>query len=169
MGRLLIWFLLRALYGLKQAPRLWYEDIIVFVATHGFLPLPSDPCVLHHTNGRMIILWVDDILAIAPTLSGVEATKVILEQNYQLRDMGDLSDYLGLQITRDRSRGLLFVNQEKYMHKFFHKFYLTECLPASLSTPSTEALMPSFVIATFEEQFLYQAMIGSLMCLTIWT
>lgn len=168
-GRLFIWFLLRALYGLKQAPRMWYEDITVFMAANGFFPLPSNPCVLQHLDGRMIILWVDDILVIAPTISAVEATRCILEERYQLRDMGDLVDYVGLQIMRDWSLGLLFVNQSKYAEKILHKFHLTNCILASLPTPSTEKLLPYSMTATSKERFLYQAMIGSLMWLTIWT
>lgn len=96
LGRLLVWFLLRALYGLQQAPRLWYEDITAFMAKHGFFPLPSNPYVLQHSDAHMLVLWVDNILAIAPMVSGVESTRCILAEKYQLRDMGDLVDYLGL-------------------------------------------------------------------------
>lgn len=68
------------------------------MAKQGFL-LPSNLCILHHPNGWMIILWVDDILMISSIILVVDAIRSILEEKYQLWDMGDLTDYLDLQIT----------------------------------------------------------------------
>lgn len=140
----------------------------MFMVPQGFLLLPSDPCVLRHQDGRLQILWVDDILAIAPTTSSVNGIRSILEK-YLLHDMGDLMEYLGLQITRDCTHGLLFINQVKYAEFVFKKFHPSDCLPASSPTLSTEVLLPSTMESTSEHRFLYQAMIGSLMWLTVWT
>lgn len=70
-GNLLVWLLLRALYGLKQSPRLWYQELIQFLLGHGFRTLPSDPCVLQNDQGDILILWVDDIISVSETPTGI--------------------------------------------------------------------------------------------------
>ncbi|CAM6128070.1 unnamed protein product [Calypogeia fissa] len=97
-GRLLVLLLLRALYGLRQSPRLWYEDISAFLGAHGFLPLPSDPCVLRHNDGHFFVLWVDDIITISSTIEGIARMQKILQSRYEVRQMGELTEYLGLTI-----------------------------------------------------------------------
>lgn len=96
----------------------------------------------------MLVLWVDDILAISPLVSGVNDVRGVLEQRYQLRDMGDLADCLGLQITRDQTHGLLFVNQTKYAKNILYKFHLLNYIPIILPTPSTKILLTSTMIST---------------------
>lgn len=53
----------------------------------------------------------------APTISGVNDIHSIFEKKYLLRDMGDLTDYLGLQITLDCTCGLLFVQSSQVCRK----------------------------------------------------
>lgn len=117
----------------------------------------------------MLVLWVDDILAIATSASGMNDIHFILEEKYQLHNMGDLADYLGLQVTRDHTHGLLFVNQVSYAKMILHKFHLSDCMPIISPALSIEILVTSTMIATPKQRLLYQAMIESLMWLTIWT
>jgi hypothetical protein len=59
--------LLRALYGLKQSPMLWYREFEKFIRNLGFTPLFADACLFRHGNGCIIIIYVDDVLAMALT------------------------------------------------------------------------------------------------------
>lgn len=59
---------------------------------NGFLPLPSDPCVLCNERGEMYIVWVDDIIVITPDLARIEYMKAILSNAYEIRDLGELID-----------------------------------------------------------------------------
>ena len=53
---------------------------------------------------------VDDTLIGADTLEGVEAGKAILTHKYKTRDMGELREYLALNIKRDRQHKTLFLS-----------------------------------------------------------
>ncbi|CAM6097308.1 unnamed protein product [Calypogeia fissa] len=157
-GNLLIWLLLRALYGLKQAPRLWYQELTAFLITNGFLVLPSDPCVLQGSAGQLLLVWVDDIVAIAPTLSLIQNMKDLLESKYQLRDMGDLEEYLGISVVRDRSSRTLYLHQASYAERILHRFHLQDCIPVSSPSLGTDDFPLIYADATQEQRRRYQAM-----------
>lgn len=57
-----------------------------------------------------MILEVDDVILISRTLDGIQQTKQILTVKYEVRDMGELQDYLGLIIVRDLPTRMLFVH-----------------------------------------------------------
>ncbi|CAM6098115.1 unnamed protein product [Calypogeia fissa] len=168
-GRLLVLLLLKALYGLRQSPRLWYQEIIAYLASFDFLPLPFDPCVLRHTHGDVLILWVNDIITISSMLLGIDHMEGVLQSKYEVRQMGELTEYLGLSINRDRKQGLVFLAQGVYTRKILTQSHLDNCI--SLSAPSTgsDNLTPSPTDAKPDDRHLFQAMVGSLMYLTVWT
>lgn len=168
-GRLLVLLLLKALYGLRQSPRLWYLEITTYLALHGYIPLPSDPCVLRHSKGDLLVLWVDDIVTISSSLTGIDHIKGVLNSKYELREMGDLTEYLGLTIYRDRSNGFLYLAQNNYANKVLMKFHLENCLPLSAPSTGVDQLLPSTMESTHDQRQLYQALIGSLMYLAVWT
>lgn len=142
-GQLLVWLLSKALYGLRQSPRLWYLEITKFMAAHGFSPIPADPCVLINTNGDILVLWVDGIIAIASTTQAINRMQAILQSKYELREMGDLTEYLGLLIVRDRERGTLHISQRPYGEKLLTRFHMEDTV--ALPAPSTGAdrLLPN--------------------------
>jgi hypothetical protein len=110
-GRLLVWLLLKALYGLKQANLLWFLTLTGHLKEFGFFSLPSDPCVLRNSAGDLLVLWVDDIAIISSTLEGVQRIKDIISAKFEIRDLGELCDYLGLNILRDRANSRLYLTQ----------------------------------------------------------
>lgn len=89
-GCLLYWLLLAALYGLKQSNRLWYNKLSRKLLESDFHPLSSHPCVLRNKHGEMYIVWVDDIIVIAPNLDRIAYMKIILFDAYEIRDLGEL-------------------------------------------------------------------------------
>lgn len=77
---------------------------------NGFFPLPFDPCVLQNELGEIYIVWVDDIIVIAPNMARIKHMKEILSYAYEIRNLGELSDYLGLAITHDRKTHTMYIN-----------------------------------------------------------
>jgi hypothetical protein len=69
----LAYLLLRALYGLKQSPMLWYREFEKFIRNLGFTPLLADTCLFRYSNGCIIIIYVDDVLAMALAKSIIES------------------------------------------------------------------------------------------------
>jgi hypothetical protein len=51
----------KALDGLQQAPRLRHDDINAFLLSLGFTQYSADPNLYLHSDGKLILLYVDDI------------------------------------------------------------------------------------------------------------
>ena len=56
-----VWRLNKALYGLKQAGKSWNVLVHDLLASLGFTRADSDPCLYTHTDGTVILLYVDEI------------------------------------------------------------------------------------------------------------
>ena len=45
-----------------------------------------------------------------------------LSENFEMKDLGPAKQILGMRISRDRSKGILNLSQEKYIEKFLSRF-----------------------------------------------
>ena len=67
-------------------------------------------------------LYVDDILLASNDISLLHETKRFLTKNFEMKDLGDASFVLGIQIHRDRSRGTLGLSQTSYIEKVLKRY-----------------------------------------------
>uniref|UniRef100_A0A2N9JB37 Reverse transcriptase Ty1/copia-type domain-containing protein n=1 Tax=Fagus sylvatica TaxID=28930 RepID=A0A2N9JB37_FAGSY len=139
----------KSLYGLKQAPRAWFERFTSHLLTLGFSASVADATlfVLHHGSTTVyLLLYVDDIIITGNNPTAVSDIITQLSTAFELKDLGPLRYFLGLQI--EYKKVGLFVHQHKYLTDFLHKFHMTECKAAttpiaptpSLSTTTTDLL-----------------------------
>lgn len=63
------------------------------------------------------IRHVDDILLASSDLGLLSETKSFLTKNFEMKDMGEASFVIGIEIFRDRSRGLLGLSQRAYIEQ----------------------------------------------------
>ena len=54
-----------------------------------------------------LVLYVDDILISANDLGLLRETKNFLSKSFEMKDMGEATYVIGIEIFRDRSQGLL--------------------------------------------------------------
>ena len=100
----------KSIYGLKQASRQWYHKFHEVIISFGFEVNPVDDCVYHKFSGSkfiFLVLYVDDILLASSDIGLLHDTKRFLAKNFEMKDLGVASFVLGIQIHRDRSRGIL--------------------------------------------------------------
>ena len=91
--------MLRSIYGLKQASRSWNLRFDETIKTYGFEQNVDEPCVYKY---------------IKETLSNV---KKWLDEQFQMKDLGEASYILGIQIIRDRKNKILALSQASYIDK----------------------------------------------------
>jgi hypothetical protein len=65
---------------------------------------------------------VDDILLASSDVSLLLETKRFLSSNFDMKDLGEASFILGIEIHRDRRMGVLGVSQKAYLEKVLKKF-----------------------------------------------
>ncbi|RDX91452.1 hypothetical protein CR513_26568, partial [Mucuna pruriens] len=76
-----------------------------------------------------LVLCVDDILLASSDTSLLHETKRFLTKNFEMKDLGEASFVLGIQILRDRSQGILRLSQENYISKVLKRFDMKDSKP----------------------------------------
>ena len=113
----------KAIYGLKQAPRVWWLNLSSTLIKHGFTATFADQCLFTKMgkHGRVFMLvYVDDILIAGKHEDVQEAVQVILD-SYDAKDLGEAKSFLGMGITRDKSKGTITLSQSKYIETIAEK------------------------------------------------
>jgi hypothetical protein len=80
----------------------------------------------------MTALYVDDIPAACRDATWLTSFKAQLGARFKIKDLGDLSQLLGMHITNDRSARTISLDQSKYMRDILAKYGMTDSKPSSL-------------------------------------
>jgi hypothetical protein len=97
--------LLQALYRLRQSSLLWLKDITKSLKELRLEPINEELC-LFTSKELTLFFYVDDIVI----LYRKEHKKIFQEfkrkltDRYEMREIGDLSWFLGIRVLRDRSQ-----------------------------------------------------------------
>uniref|UniRef100_A0A2N9F2E7 Integrase catalytic domain-containing protein n=1 Tax=Fagus sylvatica TaxID=28930 RepID=A0A2N9F2E7_FAGSY len=158
--------LLKSIYGLKQAPRAWFESFTSQLLHLGFSASTADSSLFIYKNDNIIaylLLYVDDIVLTSNTPSFLDHLIAQLNKIFDLKDLGQLHYFLGLQVTRT-SAGL-HLNQAKYASDLLKKHNMMDSKPAK--TPSC----PNTRLSLHEgdplpDPHAYRSLVGALHYLT---
>ena len=91
----------KSLYGLKQAPRAWNAKITHRLRKMGFVASKSDSSLFirQGSNGPVcILLYVDDLVITGPGLPEINHVKSQLSDAFEMKDLGDLHYFLGIEM-----------------------------------------------------------------------
>ena len=119
-------FVTGALYGLANSPRCFNKHLDRWFKDHGYEPLDADSClyVKYDEKGAVraaAATFVDDALIAGDTAS-LNEYRQMLKNDYTISDNGMPSDFLGMQIERDRQAGTLKLFQSKYIEKMASRY-----------------------------------------------
>jgi hypothetical protein len=125
-------------------------DKIIFTINHG-------------TDFLLFQIYVDDIIFCDSSHTLVSRFQKIMESEFQMSMMGEITFLLGIQVKQTRQG--TFVHQTKYTKDLMKKFNMAEL--KSVSTPmSSMALLGLDEDDEAVDQREYMSMIGSLLYLT---
>ena len=169
-----VYRLKKALYGLKQASLAWNKAANKSLEQLGFKRLISDAGIytLHHGDTIIVvILYVDDVLFMGDNHKLLMDKKKQFMKKWECRDMGPVSEYLGMKIRRDRKIGTLSIDQIDYAKKIVQRFGQENC--HDVATPLPGGYKPQSQSpdqkADPQRVNYYQSIIGSLLYLTLGT
>eukprot|EP00268_Persea_americana_P012745 TRINITY_DN15453_c0_g2_i2.p1 TRINITY_DN15453_c0_g2~~TRINITY_DN15453_c0_g2_i2.p1 ORF type:complete len:405 (+),score=42.66 TRINITY_DN15453_c0_g2_i2:606-1820(+) len=154
--------LLMSLYGLKQAPKQWHMKFDEVILSNGFKLNEAEKCIYYKSDGDSTIilcLYVDDLLIFGTNLDCVEETKLLLSNNFDMKDLGEASVILGIRIIRDDIS--IKLSQSHYIEKVLRKFDHFNCKP--VSTPFDPSIKLVKNNGDSVAQLDYASVIGSLM------
>ena len=163
--------LLKSIYGLKQASRSWNIRFDETIKTYGFKQNEDEPCVyklIKESSVVFLILYVDDILLIGNDVGVLSSVKEWLSKQFQMKDLGEASYVLGIQIIRDRKNRLLALSQASYIDKVLTRFSMQHSKKGLLPTRHGVVLSKEHCPKTPQEEedmrrVPYASAVGSLM------
>ena len=122
----------KALYGLKQAPRAWYSRLSGKLQQLGFHASKADTSLFFYNKGKItiyLLVYVDDIIVASSSQEAVTKLLEDLKQEFDLKDLGDLHYFLGIEVKKI-SNGILLC-QEKYASDIIKRVGMHNCKPVS--------------------------------------
>ena len=78
-----------------------------------------------------LILYVDDILLASSNIDLLLETKKFLSSKFYMKDLGEASFILGIEIHQDRRNGVLELSQKAYVEKILKKSSMHASKPTS--------------------------------------
>jgi hypothetical protein len=107
----------KSLYGLREAPRAWYQRFAGHLQQLGSVSTGSDNSLfVLQRGGNMawLLLYVNDIVLMASTMSLLQAVIQQLHKEFATKDLGPLHYFLGIQVQRTADGFFLgfFLHQE---------------------------------------------------------
>jgi hypothetical protein len=161
-----VYKLSKALYGLKQAPRASYARLKTFLLDHEYVMGSIDKTLFTPKHGNdflLVQLYVDDITFDGSSHVLVSCFQEIMEKEFQMSMMGELTFFLGIQVKKTKQD--IFIHQAKYTKDLMKTFNMAELKPMSTLMSTTTTMDPDENGEAVDQRE-YRRMIGSLLYLT---
>jgi hypothetical protein len=115
-----------------------------------------------------LVLYVDDILLAANDQSLLHDVKKFLSNSFEMKDTGEASYVIGIEIFCDRKQGLLGLSQKAYINKILERFRMENCsagmVPIQKGDKFSEMQCPKNDLEhKVIESIPYASLVGSLM------
>ncbi|KAL2228761.1 UNVERIFIED_CONTAM: Retrovirus-related Pol polyprotein from transposon TNT 1-94 [Sesamum indicum] len=125
----------KSLYGLKQAPRQWYRKFDNFMLEIDFSRCNADHCCYMKRFDEffiILLLYVDDMLIAGSNVKEINRLKDQLSRKFDMKDLGEARQILGMKITRDKGTGKLWLSQSDYIEKVLCRFKMENAKPVRM-------------------------------------
>ena len=106
----------------------------------GFQRSKFDSCVYFKkaTDDSYIylLIYVDDMLIVCKNMGDIIQLKKALNSEFEMKDLGAAKKILGIDISRDRKKGILSLSQKEYVQKVLREFGMLDAKVVSTPIPS---------------------------------
>ena len=92
-----------------------------------------------------LLIYVDDMLIASKNVEEIEKLKKQMKNEFEMNDLGEAKKILGMEITRDREKGLVSLNQRQYLEKLIRKFGVHDS-----TKPVSTPLAPHFKLSSLQ-------------------
>ncbi|KAJ0522439.1 putative RNA-directed DNA polymerase [Helianthus annuus] len=157
----------KSLYGLKQAPRAWFHRLSSALLALGFKGSNTDPSLFVYCASDTVLymlVYVDDIILTGNKPEAIDHVVRRLGSTFDIKDMGPLSYFLGISVTR--KDGDLHLSQQNYIKELLARANLSHAKPVS-SPCTTSAMLSLGDSDPFDDPVKYRQLVGALQYVTL--
>uniref|UniRef100_A0A5K1A4K1 Reverse transcriptase Ty1/copia-type domain-containing protein n=1 Tax=Nymphaea colorata TaxID=210225 RepID=A0A5K1A4K1_9MAGN len=157
----------KSLYGLKQASRSWFDRFSHHIQQVGFLRSSLDHSLfIYHTGEATtwLLIYIDDIVITGNSSSHISYVKGMLQQEFKMKDLGELRYFLGVEL--DRTNDRLTLTQHKYTLDILYRAGIINCKPITTPSVLNTKLAASDGTAAYSNPTFYRSIVGMLQYLT---
>jgi len=173
------WKLKKALYGLKQAGRQWKKWLHDVLTKLNLIRAFADDCLyIRKEDGKIILIvlvYVDDMAVAGPNGIHIVSFKSALAEDFDITDLGELKFMLGILVTRDCQKRLIYLSQSTYIQQILSRFGMQDAMPVSTplavkhnlsanQSPTSEAEKRAY--KDYSDGIHYLSLVGSLLFAT---
>ena len=129
----------KALEGGRQSGYLWQTRNSKSLKNFGFKQCVFEPCIFLLRRGESIIIilvWIDDLAIAYRGKALMEEFIQTYAKDTKVKPASELTKFLGMKITRDRSAKTISLSQEAYIENMADRFLPTSSLRKHVSTPA---------------------------------
>ncbi|CAI7907527.1 unnamed protein product, partial [Closterium sp. NIES-53] len=139
------------------------------LAALGFAPSTADPSLFLRTDTSLppfyILVYVDNLVFATADAEALALVKSELQKRHTCTDMGELRNYLGLHITRDRARRTITLTQSHMVQHVLQRFGFTWSSAQATPLATGHSLSPPPSDESVEPSGPYPELVGCLMYL----
>ncbi|CAI7888504.1 unnamed protein product [Closterium sp. NIES-53] len=132
----------------------------------GFTPSTSDPSLFLRTDTTLppfyVLVYVDDLVFATADTEALANVKSELQKRHTCTDLGELTSYLGLRITRDRAQRTITLTQSHMVQQVLQHFGFTYSSPQSTPVPTGHSLSAPPSDESVEPSGPYPELVGCL-------
>ncbi|UYV67856.1 hypothetical protein LAZ67_5002259 [Cordylochernes scorpioides] len=157
----------KAIYSLKQAGRSWNTKIASTLIKNNFKQSIVDPCLFtknEENHSIYLILYVDDMLLASDSEIIIQNTVKTLEKEFEIKNLGNPTQFIGIEISRNRE-GELLLSQKNKIQELVERYNLQEAKPTF--TPMESGYPGISDVKLLPNNVQYQQLIGSLFYLSV--
>jgi hypothetical protein len=148
------------LYGCKQAARNWFKLLAKGLNQEGFTQSKTDSCLFLRYD-CIIVVYVDDCLFFSPFATVIDKVIVSLSKTFKLKDEGNVSAFLGVQIAKDSKTKSISLTQPSLIEQIIRDVGITQ-FSKGKETPVDGILYPDPDGPPRAETWNYDSVIGKL-------
>ena len=157
----------KAIYGLRDAGRIFFSLLHDFFISIGYSRAFKDSSVKVWRSGKdviIVVVYVDDLTIASSDMVLMRKLKKQLNDRFEMKDLGEISFLLGMEIKRDRKRRLMTISQSKYIKDVLRQFNMLDCDAVSLPYVASLDLKKATIPQDKElaRRMPYRALVGSI-------
>ncbi|CAI7807672.1 unnamed protein product [Closterium sp. NIES-54] len=145
----------------------WHDTLRTTLAALGFAPSTSDPSLFLPTDTTLppfyVLVYVDDLVFATADTETLAHVKSELQKRHTCTDLGELTSYLGLRITRDRAQHTITLIQSHMVQQVLQCLGFTYSSPQSTPLPTSHSLSAPPSDESVEPSGPYPELVGCLM------